>query len=300
MIVSRVTRLARNISALACIGLASVSLVAAEETASSRTQLSMTAATTMEFQTKIAHAYDLRDNLTLKLSASVSPVSVNATAGTSWLPFPFLELALNSSIGSGWNISIADGLRINQRVEGTNDRELVGSAFAGLVLGVEGGAAFQLDYAALVPGDWNHILFRTYHGLKYQAFTAADAGESWLYQADEGENRNGWSYAGTTFIGYQMPVILNTIGLLAEGNLYLYDSPEGEIWGDDLMQWTLGAVMNFTVTSKLGLTIISQARTARNFTSATEDYGFYQDRVVTDDPVRLQFYRFAAILTLTL
>lgn len=299
MIISRVTRAARNVLTLACLGLACAGIVTADEAPSSRTQLSLTAATTMEVQTKIAYDYAVIDNLKLKLSASFSPVSVNTSAGAIWLPFPFLELAFNSTIGSGWNIPIADGLRINQR-EGTNDNELVDAAFDGLVLGVEGGAAFQFDYAALVPGDWNHILFRTYHGLKYQAFTAADAGESWLYQADDGENRNGWSYTGTTFIGYQMPIFLNTVGLLAEGNLYLYDTPGGEVWGDDLMRWTLGAVMNFSVASKLGLTIISQAQTARNFTSATEDYGFYQDRIITDDPIRLQFYRVAAILTLTL
>lgn len=295
-----VSKAIRQVLALACFGLASAGIVTADETGSSRTQLSLTAATTKEVQTKISHAYDVRDNLTVNLTASISPVSMNASAGASWLPFPFLELAINSTVGSGWNIPIADGLRVNQRVEGTNDNKLVGDAFAGLVLGIEGGGAFQFDYAALVPGEWNHILLRTYHGLKYQVFTAADDGVSWLYQGDEGENRNGWSYTGATFIGYQMPIFLNTVGLLAEGNLFLYDSTGGETWGDDLMRWTLGAVTNFTVTSNLGLTIISQAQTVRNFTSATEDYGFYQDRVITDDPVRLQFYRVAAILTLSL
>jgi hypothetical protein len=279
------------------------SVVAAEPEKSS-TQLSLTVATTKEVQSKIAHDLDVGANLKLKLSASISPVSVNASAGASWLPFPFLELAINSTIGSGWNIPIADGLRINQRVVPSinelDNNELVGDAFAGLIWSMGGGGAFQFDYAALVPGDWNHILFRTYHELEYRAFTAAEAGVSWLYQGDQGENRNGWSYYGNAFIGYQMPLILNLVGLLVEGDRYLYDTPGGAVWGDDLIRWTIGAVTNFTLTKDLGLTIIGQANTARNFTSDTGDYGFYQDRKITDDPVRLQFYRIAAILTLSL
>lgn len=288
-----------QVLALVCIVMASAGIVEAEESKASTTKLSLTAATTKEFQAKLAYDYAVLDNLKLKFSSSISPVSVNASAGASWLPFPFLELAINSSAGSGWNIPIADGLRINQPV-GTNDNELVGDAFAGLIWSIEGGGAFQFDYAALVPGEWNHILFRTYHGMKYQAFTAADEGDSWLYQADEGENRNGWSYTGATFLGYQMPLVLNTVGLLAESTLYLYDIPDSEKWGDDIVQWTIGAVMNFSLTRNMGLTIISQVETARNFTDETKDYNFYQDRIVADDPVRLQFYRIAAILNITL
>ena len=287
------------ILSLAYMGLTGVWPVVAEEPGSSSTQVSLTAATTKEIQATVAHEIEIRADLKLIMSASISPVSVGTSLGARWLPFPFLELAIKGTAGSGWNIPIAEGLRINQR-QGTNDNELVGDAFAGLIWSIEGGGAFQFDYAALVPGDWNHILFRTYHGLEYRAFTAADAGVSWLYQGDEGENRNGWSYYGNAFLGYQMPLFLNLTGLLAEADLYLYDSPGGDAWGDDLIRWTFGLVFNCSLPRNLGLTIISQIRTVRNFTSETRDYGFYQDREIAEDPIRLQFYRVAAILTLTL
>ena len=296
---SKVPESIGSLIALACMGLALVVPVTAQEPDSSSTQLSLTAATTMEIQTTLAHTIGVYDTMKLKLSASISPISMGASLGASWLPFPFLELALDSRVGSGWNIAIADGLRINQR-KGPHDNELVGNAFAGLVWSLEGGGAFQFDYAALVPGDWNHILFRTYHGLRYRAFTAAKEGDSWLYQADEGENRNGWSYYGNAFLGYQMPLFLNLVGLLAEGDRYLYNSPGGAVWGDDLMRWTFGAVLNSTLTRSMGLTLIGQIKTVRNFTSETRDFGFYQDRVLQEDPVRLRFHRVVAILTLSL
>ena len=299
MISRGISRTISLILSLACMGLTGVWSVVAEEAGPSSTQVSLTAATTKEIQTTIAQDISIRDNLKLKLSASISPVSVGTSLGVNWLPFPFLELVLNGTVGSGWNIPIAEGLRINQR-QGLHDNELIGDAFAGLIWSMGGGGAFQFDYAALVPGDWNHILFRTYHGLEYRAFTAADAGVSWLYQGDEGENRNGWSYYGNAFIGYQMPLFLNLTGLLAEADLYLYDSPGGDVWGDDLIRWTFGLVFNCSLPRNLGLTIISQIKTVRNFTSETRDYGFYQDREIAEDPIRLQFYRVAAILTLSL
>ena len=44
--------------------------------------------------------------------------------------------------------------------------------------------------------------------------------------------------------------------------------------------------------------LMAQARTVRNFTDATDDYEFYQDRVVdTDDERRIEFYRLVATLT---
>jgi len=299
MIPRHISRTTGLVLALVCTGLTAVVPVIAEEPGSSRTQLSLTVASTKETKSTIAHAIELHPKLKLELSASISPVSVGTSLGARWLPFPFLELAMNSTVGSGWNLPIAEGLRINQRI-GSYDNELVGTAFAGLVWSIEGGGAFQFDYAALVPGDWNHILFRTYHGLEYRAFTAADAGVSWLYQADEGENRNGWSYYGNAFFGYQMPLVLDLVGLLVEGDKYLYDNPEGSKWGDELMRWTIGAVTNFTLTRDLGLTVIGQIRSVRNYTVDTRDYGFYQDRILAEDPLRLEFYRIAAILTLAL
>ena len=299
MISKGVSRTISLFLALVWTGMAGVGSIMADEPGSSSTQVSLTAATTKEIQTTLAHDIEIRANLKLNMSASISPVSLGTSLGASWLPFPFLELAIKGTAGSGWNIPIAEGLRINQR-QGANDNELVGDAFAGLIWSIEGGGAFQFDYAALVPGEWNHILFRTYHGLEYRAFTAADAGVSWLYQGDEGENRNGWSYYGNAFIGYQMPLFLNLAGLLAEADLYLYDSPGGAAWGDDLIRWTFGMVLNCSLGKDLGLTIISQIKTVRNFTSGTRDYGFYQDRVIADDPLRLEFYRVAAILTLAL
>ena len=237
------------------------------------------------------------NNVKFKLDGEASPVSLNAAFETVWTPIAFLEIVGGASAGSGWNIPMANGLRHNER-EGAHDAELTGGPFNGLVWSVKGGAALQGDLAAFKPGDWNHLIFRTYHAFQYRALTSADSEESWLYRADDGENRNGWNYYGNYFLGYRMPIKLNMIGLLVEEDLYLYDVDGGDTWGDDISRWTFGLLANYAFTDRFSAMLMAQARTVRNFTDATDDYEFYQDRVVdTDDERRIEFYRLVATLT---
>lgn len=95
-----------------------------------------------------------------------------------------------------------------------------------------------------------------------------------------------------------MPIKLRMIGLLAEEDLYLYDAEGGDSWGDDLARWTFGLFADYAVSDRLSAMLMVQARTMRNFTDETEDYDFYQDRVVdSGDERRLEFYRLVATLT---
>ena len=63
-----------------------------------------------------------------------------------------------------------------QNDDGTTS--VVGSAFDGLLWNVKTGASLQFDLAAIYPGDWNHIIFRTYHEALYAGYSAASKGDS--------------------------------------------------------------------------------------------------------------------------
>jgi hypothetical protein len=144
-------------------------------------------------------------------------------------------------------------------------------------------------------------VFRTYHEFHYQGYTKAAHGESWVFEAVSEENRNGFNYYGNYLLGYRMPLALNTLGILAEMDRYLYNDPHGGYWGDDLGRWIFGLLFNFTVTKNLESALIIQARTMRNYRDGDRTNGdryYYQYRELdTDDPVRLDFYRAAAIFT---
>lgn len=239
------------------------------------------------------------NSVQLKFGAELSPVSVNGTFETVWTPIAFFQLVAGGSLGSGWNIPIANGLARIGRV-GAHDAEYLGGPFDGLVWSARGGAVFQFDLAALAPGDWHHVVFRTYQEAKYRTLTSAASGESWVYEADDGRNRNGWNYYGNWFAGYQMPIALETAGVLVEAEKSLYGTAGEEYWGDDLAVWTFGPVLSFRLADGISLAALVQLRTKYNYTDATKDYGFYEDRAVADDPQRVGFYRAAASLSVRL
>ncbi|AEF83573.1 conserved hypothetical protein [Treponema primitia ZAS-2] len=246
------------------------------------------------------------NNLNLALGADVSPISLNGSAEAVFTPIAFLQAVAGGRIGSGWNINLFGGdvygMGINRRRAADLKPEVSGSAFNGLLWSAWGGGVFQFDLAALVPGDWSHVVFRTYHEARYKGDTAASSSDSWYYESDDGQNRNGFNYYGNYLLGYQMPIFLNTVGLMAEMDLYLYDTPKRGSWGDELPRWTFGPLFNFTVTEKFSAALIVQFRTRRNYTAGDEDdlgaTVFYQDRRLKDsDPLYLTFYRAAAILS---
>lgn len=258
------------------------------------------------------------NNLAATFTAEISPVSLNGAAEAVFTPIAFFQLVGGIKLGTGWNIELAGnpvyGMGINQPKQGSRapalipggDRtsEITGDPFDGLVWGPHFGGVFQFDLAAIFPGAWRHIVFRTYHEWNYRGYTKAGSGESWIFEDDDGENRNGSNYYGNYLLGYQMPIFLNTVGILAEMSQYLYDTPNGSYWGDDRGRWLFSALFNFTITERFGAALIIQTRTRRNYRDgdkANENHYYYQYRELDrDNPLRLDFYRAAAILTLKL
>jgi hypothetical protein len=152
--------------------------------------------------------------------------------------------------------------------------------------------------AAIFPGDWHHVVLRLYNGLNYAAYTEATDGESWFDGNDDGENRNGFKYGGSYLLGYQMPIFLNTAGVMVEHSKRLYAEAGG--WGDDIIDWTFTVLTNFTLTSKISLALLCQFTTARNYLG-DDISDWYKDRTLdTNNKTSLGFYRAAAIASIKL
>jgi hypothetical protein len=235
------------------------------------------------------------------ITAEISPISLNLLAGAVWTPIAFFELSAGGMIGSGWNLSLfgADlyGIGRNRRAaDGTG--EIAGSPFEGVFWGGRAGAALQFDLAAVIPGEWRHVVFRTYHELNVKGFSAASDSETWVFEHEHTENRNGLTYYGNVLVGYRMPLFFNFAALMAEFSLYCYDTPGRSAWGDDIPRWTFSVLGNFAVTRRVSAALVAQCITVRNYDDETR---FYQDRRLNkEDPLRLAFYRVAVILTFRL
>jgi hypothetical protein len=256
------------------------------------------------------------NNLSAALRGEISPVSLNGAIEAVFTPIAFFQLAGGFRLGSGWNITLGDneihGLGLNlpkiarrsealARPMAERTSEIKAYPLDGLVGKGYLGGAFQFDLAAVYPGDWHHLVFRTYHEIHYQGYTKAIPGESWVFEAVSEENRNGFNYYGNYLLGYRMPLALNTVGILAEMDRYLYGSPHGGYWGDELGRWIFSLLFNFTVTGNLETALIIQTRTMRNYrdgerTNSSRYYYQYRE-LDTGNPLRLDFYRIAAIFT---
>jgi len=238
------------------------------------------------------------NNIGLALTAEISPISLNGIAEAVWTPIAFFQLSAGGRIGSGWNLALFGsdiyGIGINRSGAG-GKAEHNGQAFDGLLWKAQMGGALQADLAAVFPGDWHHIVARSYHEINYRGYTRANKHESWYFEDDDGENCNGFNYYGNFLIGYQMPIFLNMVAILTEMDLYLYDTPDRGKWGDDKIRWTFSAVLNFLVTKHIDIAVIAQFRTRRNFLQSNWQDLYYRERIIDNsNPIHLEFYRIAA------
>jgi len=265
------------------------------------------------------------NNLKLSVGAEVTPISMNALGKVVLTPIAFLQVIAGGRVGSGWPLDLFGmslyGIGINERVTPANPGDPAsaynGKGFDGWLYGAYLGGMAQMDFGLVLPGnkDWNHVVFQSYHEINYKGYCRASGGESWYYEHDKGENRNGFNYYGNILLGYQMPILLDTIAVLTEMDKYLYDTPNRSVWGDDLFRWNIAAVLNFGFTKKIDVKVITQFRTGRNFTDNggleenTNDKAkkdalkavYYQDRHLdTANPRTLHFYRVALLGTFKL
>lgn len=292
-------------------------VVSAEEKIDTSRLITVNATTRMEVQVKFTQTFQFpvlvgesaltnTNNLRIDLSADISPVSLNGTVECVLTPIAFIQLVAGGAIGSGWNIPLADGLRINEpgrNPDGTLDgsNELTGGPFEGVVWTVKGGGVFQFDLGAIKPGDWNHVVFRTYQCLRYRALSTAGEGDSWVYENDTGEERNGWMYYGNYLLGYQMPLPLSFIAVLIEEEQFLYTTEGRTYWGDDVSRWIFGLLASYDVRPSMKVSALLQARTKKNYEGNTGEYDFYQLRKIDDDDLRgLEFYRFGVSVDISL
>jgi hypothetical protein len=243
------------------------------------------------------------NNVKFGVNAELTPISMNLLGNVIFTPVAFFELSAGGMLGTGWIINLFGsevyGIGLN-RPDDNGYTSVDGSAFDGFFGKGNMGGALQFDLAALIPGEWNHVVFRSYHEIGYKMYSRAQKGDSWFYEDDFGENQNGWNYYGSYLVGYRMPIFLDTVAVLAEIEKYLYNTPGGDQWGDSLGQWTFSLMMNFAFSEKISTALAVQFRTLRNYTNYTyddENNLFYQERILnSDNPRSLSFYRAALIL----
>ena len=221
------------------------------------------------------------NNVTLNFAGELSPVSVNALAKVAVSPIAILNFALGAKAGSGWAIGF-NGLGKN--IPGVNYDDAQQEPFSGMVYELFTTATFQFDVGAIVEGDWTHVVVVIEPKIMYIGFTNAGLDEAWVWEADEGMNFNGFLYKGTYFLGYQMPLVLDTVGILLETTQYI-DTHNVERstssvadWNSAFIQMRIGPLFNIRFSETMSLAILPQFKYDRKYTDETIGNRYFEYR----------------------
>ena len=252
------------------------------------------------------------NNIKPGVSFEVTPVGMAGLAQFVWTPIAFLEISGGGKFGTGWNLPIAYGIGLNVPMgtpgsgpgpNGERKSEIDASPFDGLQWRAWAGGTFQFDLGAVVPGDWNHIVFRAYTEMRYSGYSRAGKNDAWIMESDDGDNMNGWISYSSFVLGYQIPrsPVLKMAAFMFEMDFNFYDVPNKVKWGGDKGRFIISSVLNFDIIPRLNAMLAVQMRTRRNY--GTSDYEndsslWYRDMTLQDKggKTRLVFYRVALIL----
>ncbi|XTB05192.1 hypothetical protein KP614_09675 [Treponema denticola] len=236
------------------------------------------------------------NNINFKIGAELSPISFEGKFGIVWTPIAFLEFYTESRVGSGWNIKTLYGLALNKNNAGKSN--YIPLNFSKSIYSFSFGGAFQFDLGAVIPNDWSHVVFRTDQAALYKAMSGVDSETSWLYQADSGENRNGWKYQASYLIGYKMPIFLDLIAMKIDVEKKLFASPKGldnKVWGENLFLTTFGPIINFNIKKDYNIMLLAQWQTKPLYKGGGEA-DFYQTKILdTDKKTQVKFYQIGIV-----
>jgi hypothetical protein len=239
------------------------------------------------------------NNIACTFTGALSPVSIRFETQATLTPVAFASVFAGAMIGTGWSIGNIHGIGLNTDGSGAIEP----ASFQGIVSNLWIGNTFQFDLAAVVPGEWTHVVFLVRPKLQYAFFSGAGRDEAWIWEADGGENFNTLQLHGTYFLGYQMPLVLDTAGLLVETvqNLgYVRDlSPmDSGGWGSDHVQVMLSPLLNFTLSDSSSLTVLFQLRRERLYGEPGIFANYFRNRSATG--TYWDFYRIALSYSLKL
>ena len=244
------------------------------------------------------------NNIQFNFDLYASPVAAYTKASLTFTPLAFLNFNAGGTLGTGWNAGIFNG--IGNNING----DIKEISLPGVVTELFSSATFQFDLAAVVPGEWNHVVTQLNGKFLYSRFSTdeAKAGLPWQWLADSGENLNGWEFKGTNFLGYQMPLIADMVGFLCETSQLIGDASllstmagrDGEPsttadngWGSDFISVAFGPVVNFTFNKHNSLTVLAQFKNGRDYTDETIFNQYYQNRVYEADFVEFDRIAFS-------
>ncbi|MDC7218828.1 MAG: hypothetical protein PQJ59_02745 [Spirochaetales bacterium] len=227
------------------------------------------------------------NNLQINTKADLSPATADVNLSFKLTPIAFLVFEQGHHLGTGWYAGIANGLGLN--ADGSGDPET--DSFPGVVYKGWFSGTFQFDLAEALPEatEWHHVVLSSTARFEYQAFSGANKDEPWQYQADEGENFNGWLFKSSHVLGYMIPRDkINFAGIMLETERRLGDISRSSTissggWGSDFTEIDAGPLLNWQIDDESSLVFLLQWKNAVQYDDDSVFYNYFMNRESTGD-----------------
>lgn len=202
-----------------------------------------------------------------QVALMLSPVSISPTFSVVFSPLPFLIFKAGASIGGGWDFGSSDtgGLSTYDK---TKKEYIAIPAFSSMYYDAFIEGTFLFDIAAIIPGDWNHIITVGTYALTYKGITSGGKHPwSWLNAGEE--QANGLVYSASALLGYQLPLEFETMfGITAGFSGYFFEddfNTESHAWDPTFMTVSLSAIIEVTLSDNHTITLLSGFETRRSY-----------------------------------
>lgn len=198
----------------------------------------------------------------------ISPVSIAPAIGINFSPIAFLDFSAGASIGGAWDFIGIQGLaKWNHSEKKYNSLPFQSGRYDAWISGT-----FQFDLAAIIPGEWNHVITLNTYKLIYKGVThGGENGNPWLYQGS-GEQANGLQYLASVIVGYQMPIVLNIAAIQVElsghYNGTKHYASQYHAMNPNFMDVGISPIGIFKLSEHDFLTVLFQFNNRRSFTTS--------------------------------
>jgi hypothetical protein len=234
----------------------------------------------------------LKDNeVAVSLVTALSPVTLTEKLSIAITPVAFWKIGGSLLTGFGWYAFNSCGTGINDHA-GRNYR-------SGLVYKANLWSQLQIETKGIFKNDLLNFQVAAIETITKSSFSGAHENESWIFQDDQGENFNGWSWNQLFFSGYEYPVseyrklitgvLLGTQRYLTTYNLSLIDNGG---WGSDFVFVTVSPVISFQYSRNLEMVLLCKFRSYRLYDDNNKKVHFmskrYEGAEMRYDRVQLQ------------
>ncbi|AHH08392.1 hypothetical protein baBA2_000402 [Borrelia anserina] len=197
----------------------------------------------------------------------ISPVVALLKGKISFTPIAFINLYTGVEFGIGWEGFGFKGIGVHI---GNGQYSRNPEFYSETIIG----GRLQFDLNAVLDGDWTHIIAVAGNNILYINNPHADDNQLWKYKADEGKNVNGFKITPYALLAYKMPLPLNTIGLLYEGQTYIgharyISTIQNKGWGSNFFYHNISLISKVEIKENLTLDMQFKFSTAPMYTANT-------------------------------